>query len=96
MSREHNQIVKPVVTEKSTIGRETENRYVFEVRIDATKPEIKKAVERLFNVKVESVNSLNQTGKMKRVRHKPGMTSTVKKAVIKLKQGNSIKIFEGK
>jgi len=96
MSREHNIIIKPVITEKTTIDREMNNRYTFEVAIDATKNEIKKAIEKLFEVKVIDVTLLNKKGKMKRVRYKAGKTATVKRAMVKLEKDNIIKFFEGK
>ncbi|MBP7653452.1 50S ribosomal protein L23 [Candidatus Dependentiae bacterium] len=96
MSKEHNIILKPIISEKSTIARETTNQYGFEVAVDTTKQEVKKAVEKLFNVKVESVNIINQIGKKKRVRQQPGMTSSVKKAIVRVKADNKIKFFEGK
>jgi len=96
MSREHNVIIKPLITEKATKSRLKNNIYYFSVDINATKPEVKKAVERLFNVKVESVNISNRKGKVKRMRYKAGLTETTKIAIIKLKSGNSIKFFEGK
>ena len=96
MSREHNIIVRPIITEKSTIVRGRDNQYIFEVSIYANKPEIKKAIEKLFNVKVDSVKTANYLGKIKRVRYKPGRRPSYKKAIIKLKEGNTLKIFEGK
>ncbi|HPN30668.1 MAG TPA: 50S ribosomal protein L23 [bacterium] len=96
MSKEHNIIIRPIISEKSTIAREKFNQYGFEVAVDATKNEVKKAVEKLFSVKVESVKMLNQIGKIKRVRQHPGMTAKSKKAVVRLKGDNKIKFFEGK
>lgn len=96
MIKEHKTIIRPIVSEKSTLARERENQYYFEVTKAATKPEIKKAVEKLFNVKVESVNISLQFGKMKRVRYRAGLTSDKKKAFVKLKKGETIKLFEGK
>jgi large subunit ribosomal protein L23 len=96
MSQEHNLIVKPIFTEKSTLERETEGRYYFEVSKTANKSEVKKAIEKLFNVKVDSINILNREGKMKRVRFKEGKTASTKRAIVKLKADNVIKFFEGK
>jgi len=96
MSLEHNIIIQPIISEKSTLARERSNQYSFEVADSATKAEVKKAVERLFNVKVSAVNIINRRGKLKRVRYQPGMTKSRKRAIVKLKEGNTIKFFEGK
>jgi len=96
MSKEHQTIIRPIISEKSTKAREKENQFFFEVTKTATKPEIKKAIEKLFDVKVDSVNISVQFGKMKRVRYRAGLTSDKKKAFVKLKPGETIKIFEGK
>lgn len=87
-------IVRPIVTEKSTMAAE-QNRVVFEVRKDATKPEIKKAVEAIFGVKVEKVNTLIVKGKKKYFRGKPGRRSDWKKAYVKLAEGYSIDVTSG-
>ncbi len=79
----------PVVTEKATLVAE-KNQTVFRVSIDATKPEIKAAVEGLFGVKVDSVNTLVAKGKTKRFRGRPGVRSDVKKAYVTLAPGQSI------
>ncbi len=87
-------IIRPIVTEKSTMAAE-QNRVVFEVRKDATKPEIKKAVEAIFGVKVEKVNTLIVKGKKKYFRGKPGRRSDWKKAYVKLAEGYSIDVTSG-
>jgi large subunit ribosomal protein L23 len=87
-------IVAPVVTEKSTRVSE-HNQIVFKVRMDATKPEIRKAVEGLFGVKVTAVNTLVQKGKMKRFRGRVGFRSDVKKAIVTLAEGQSIDVTTG-
>ncbi len=87
-------ILAPVVTEKSTRVSE-HNQIVFKVRMDATKPEIKKAVEGLFGVKVTAVNTLVQKGKMKRFRGRVGFRSDVKKAIVTLAEGQSIDVTTG-
>ena len=87
-------IVSPVITEKSTIASEN-NQVVFKVALDATKPQIKEAVENLFKVKVKSVNTLLTKGKNKRFRGKPYKRTDVKKAVVTLEEGNSIDISTG-
>ena len=87
-------IRSPVVTEKSTQGSE-HNQVTFRVSGDATKPEIKAAVEGLFEVKVEKVNTLNQEGKRKRFRGLPGRRPGYKKAMVTLAEGQMIDIMTG-
>ncbi|SFZ81097.1 large subunit ribosomal protein L23 [Devosia enhydra] len=84
----------PVVTEKSTMASEN-GQVVFDVAIDATKPEIKDAVEALFSVKVKAVNTLVRKGKHKRFRGRPGVRNDVKKAIVTLVDGQSIDIASG-
>jgi large subunit ribosomal protein L23 len=84
----------PVITEKATILGER-NTVVFRVAIDATKPQIKAAVEGLFGVKVDGVNTLVAKGKTKRFRGRPGVRSDVKKAYVKLAHGQSIDLTTG-
>ena len=93
-ARLYNIIRKPLVTEKSTMGSE-HNQVSFEVAIDASKPEIKAAVEGLFNVKVTAVNTLIRKGKTKRFKGMPGQQSDVKKAVITLAEGESLDVTTG-
>ncbi|ACV61241.1 Ribosomal protein L25/L23 [Desulfofarcimen acetoxidans DSM 771] len=85
---------KPIVTEK-TMALLEDNKYSFLVDIKANKSEIKKAVEQIFKVKVEKVNTLIVKGKPKRVRNSVGRTSDVKKAIVKLREGDKIELFEG-
>jgi len=87
-------LLRPVVTEKSTLGSE-HNQVTFQVRIDATKPEIKEAVEGVFGVKVKAVNTLRQQGKQKRFRGKLGKRPDFKKAIITLVEGEVIDITTG-
>ena len=87
-------LVAPVVTEKSTLGSE-HNQVTFKVTKDATKPEIKKAVEEVFRVKVKSVNTLNLPGKTKRFRGVEGKRSGIKKAVVRLESGQNIDVSAG-
>ncbi len=87
-------IRNPVVTEKSTLASE-HNQVVFDVAIDATKPEIKEAVETLFSVKVKAVNTNVRKGKVKRFRGIKGRRIDVKKAVVTLVDGQSIDISTG-
>lgn len=84
----------PVVTEKSTLASE-HNQVVFRVPLDASKPEIKTAVEDLFKVKVKAINTLRQKGKTKRFRGRPGKRSDVKKAYVTLEEGHSIDVTTG-
>ena len=88
-------IKKPVVTEKSTIAREEENKYLFEVDRGATKIDIRNAVERVFKVSVVDVHTINVSGKKKRVGRVVGRRRNWKKAVITLAPGNSIEVHEG-
>lgn len=84
----------PVITEKSTIISE-HNQVSFRVPLDASKPEIKAAIEGLFKVKVMAVNTLRQKGKVKRFRGHVGKQSDYKKAIITLADGDSIDITSG-
>ena len=91
----HYDIIRnPVITEKSTMASE-HNQVVFDVAIDATKPEIKDAVEALFSVKVTAVNTLVRKGKVKRFRGFLGTRKAVKKAVVTLAEGQSIDVSTG-
>ena len=93
-TRHYDVIVSPVITEKATIASE-QNKVVFNVRKDATKPQIKAAVERLFDVKVESVNTLVRKGKTKVFRGTLGSQSDVKKAFVTLAEGHKIDVTTG-
>ena len=87
-------IRRPLITEKAMKGSE-HNQVVFQVSLDATKPEIKKAVESVFGVKVKSVNTLRQMGKQKLFRGRKGVRSETKKAIITLAEGQSIDVTAG-
>ena len=87
-------IRNPVITEKATMASEN-GQVVFDVAIDATKSEIKEAVEALFSVKVKAVNTLVRKGKVKRFRGKIGVRNDVKKAIVTLVDGQSIDIASG-
>ena len=87
-------LIEPVLSEKATLLRE-EGKYVFKVHPDANKFEIKEAVRKLYNVIVEKCTVMNVYGKMKRVRGRPGRTSSWKKAIVRLAAGETIKVFEG-
>ena len=87
-------IVAPVITEKSTLASEN-NQVMFKVADDATKPQIKEAVEALFNVKVKSVNTLVRKGKVKRFRGIRGRQRDFKKAIVTLAEGHAIDVTTG-
>jgi large subunit ribosomal protein L23 len=87
-------IVSPVVTEKATRLNEF-SQVTFRVALDATKPEIKAAVEKLFSVKVEAVNTVVMKGKTKRFRGREGRRSDWKKAVVRLQAGQTIDLTTG-
>jgi large subunit ribosomal protein L23 len=93
-TRHYDVIVSPAITEKATMASE-QNKVVFNVRRDATKPQIKAAVEHLFDVKVESVNTLLRKGKTKTFRGTRGVQSDVKKAVVTLVEGHKIDVTTG-
>ena len=88
-------IIKPVITEKSMDGLQV-GKYTFKVAKDATKPEIKKAVEKLFGVEVAKVTTMNVNGKIKRLGRYQGMTASWKKAIVTLTEDSkAIEFFEG-
>jgi large subunit ribosomal protein L23 len=87
-------IVSPVITEKATMASEV-NQVIFNVAKTATKPQIKAAVEKLFDVKVKGVNTLVRKGKQKRFRGIFGRQSDVKKAIVTLEEGHSIDVTTG-
>lgn len=87
-------LIEPVQSEKASLLRE-QGKYVFKVQPDANKFQIKDAVEKLFNVKVVKITTLNVLGKTKRVRGKPGKAADWKKAIVRLAPGETIKVFEG-
>lgn len=85
---------EPVITEKATMASEN-NQVAFRVPLEASKPEIRNAVEHLFNVKVTAVNTLRQKGKVKRFRGIRGKRSDVKKAYVTLAEGSTIDVTTG-
>jgi large subunit ribosomal protein L23 len=91
----HDVIRKPLVTEKSTIGRETQNLVTFAVDPHANKHEIRAAVEQLFSVTVLDVHTMRQPRKTRRVGKFQGRKPEWKKAIVKLAEGQSIEFFEG-
>ena len=92
--RHYDVILSPVITEKATNASEF-NKVVFKVAMTATKPQIKEAVERLFDVKVKSVNTMVRKGKKKAFRGRPGEQSDVKKAIVTLEEGHRIDVTTG-
>jgi len=87
-------IRKPIITEKATMASEN-GAVVFEVAMDSNKPQIKKAVEELFGVKVKAINTVVTKGKTKRFRGMLGKRKDVKKAYVTLEEGNSIDVSTG-
>ena len=87
-------LIRPIITEKTTLLMQ-ENKYTFQVPLTANKVEIRKAVESIFNVKVEKVATIRVLGKTKRMGRTMGKRSDYKKAIITLKAGETIELFEG-
>lgn len=87
-------IVAPMITEKTTSQNHANNSYTFKVSKNANKIEIQKAIEKIFNVHVLKVNTLNQTGKVKRMGKYIGKRADWKKAIVKLKAGDKIAEFD--
>ncbi len=94
MRSAHQLIYQAIISEKGTILRDNENRYVFKVHLSANKIEIKKAIETAFSVKVLDVKTIVMKGKTKRLGRFQGKRSDWKKAIVRLKEGDSIDIFE--
>lgn len=92
--RHYDVILSPVITEKATMASE-HNQLVFKVSKTATKPQIKQAVEKLFDVKVKAVNTLVRKGKTKRFRGRMGIQSDVKKAIVTLEEGHTVDVTTG-
>ena len=86
-------LIEPVVSEKANVLRE-QNKYVFVVRPDASKIQIKEAVRRLFKVKVISCTTINVAGKVKRLRGSKGKTPSYRKAIVRVADGETINLFE--
>ena len=93
-ARHYDVLLAPHITEKSTLASE-HNAVVFKVAGTSTKPQIKEAVEALFDVSVTGVNTINVKGKTKRWRGKPYKRNDVKKAIVTLKDGDSIDVTSG-
>ena len=92
--RHYDVIIAPVITEKATVASE-HNKVVFKVARTATKPQIKEAVEKLFDVKVKSVNTLNRPGKVKAFKGTVGTQSPTKRAIVTLVEGHTIDVTTG-
>jgi len=96
MSTLYRTIVRPIVTEKTSVARQDRGEYVFEVASDASKPAIRQAIEQLFGVKVTGVWTSNHRGKLRRVGKSSGNRPNWKKAIVTLREGDTIEgIFEG-
>ncbi len=91
----HDIIVRPLLTEKGSRIQESANQFFFEVRKDANKVEVKHAIEKLFDVKVERVNTVRLPGKWKRLGRFMGRSNGWKKAIVTLRDGDTIELFEG-
>ena len=87
-------LIRPIITEKTSQMMQ-ENKYTFQVPLDANKVEIRQAVEAVFGVKVLNVNTIRVMGKTKRVGKYVGKRSDYKKAIVNLAEGNTIPLFEG-
>jgi large subunit ribosomal protein L23 len=88
-------IIRPVVTERSTTLGDEQDAFTFIVAEDANKIEIRRAVEALFDVKVQSVNTMRYRGKLRRVGRSMGRRASFKKAIVKLVEGERIDVYEG-
>ena len=95
MNEPHDLIETILLTEKATRLTESQSTYVFRVRPRATKPQIKEAVERVFNVKVSKIRTANVAGKPKRFMRSEGRRSSYKKAYVTLAEGQTINVVEG-
>lgn len=87
-------IQRPLVTERSMVIRDTQNKYSFKVHPRATKPEIRKAIEELFSVKVTAVATMNVAGKPKRLGRSAGYRASWKKAIVTVAAGQKIEIYD--
>ena len=92
--RHYDVVISPIITEKATTASER-NQVMFKVARNATKPQIKEAVEKLFDVKVKKVNTLTRKGKLKVFKNKLGQQSDVKRAIVTLEEGHKIDVTTG-
>ena|SRR5450432_2337604 len=88
-----NVIIKPLVTEKSSHQQQTRNAYAFQVHHGASKPQIRKAVEQIYNVRVLDVRTMNRKGKPRRSKYKMAKTSEWKRAIVTLEENSRIDLF---
>lgn len=95
MAHIENILIKPLLTEKSSIMTETANRYVFEVQLKANKYQIKNAVEKMFDVKVLNIKTTTSAGKMRRLGRFVKKGASVKKAYIQIQEGQKLELFKG-
>lgn len=95
MPTKYEVVVRPVITEKSSAAYQERGEYTFQVHPDASKPQIREAIETLFGVKVTGVWTMNKQGKEKRMGQNIGRRPSWKKAIVTLREGDSIPIFEG-
>jgi large subunit ribosomal protein L23 len=91
----HRTIIRPLITEQTSAAYQARGEYTFEVHVDATKPQIRSAIEQLFAVKVTGVWTSNQRGKEKRMGRNVGRRPSWKKAIVTLRDGDTIEVFEG-
>jgi large subunit ribosomal protein L23 len=95
MPKLHDTIIQPLITEKSSEAFQERGEYTFRVHPDATKPQIRHAIQELFQVRVTGVWTSNNRGKTKRVGRTSGRRAHWKKAIVTLAEGDAIEIFEG-
>lgn len=95
MPTKHETVIRPLITEKTSAAYQDRGEYTFEVHPDASKPQIRTAIQDLFGVKVTDVWTANMRGKEKRMGKSAGRRPNWKKAIVKLREGDSIEIFEG-
>ncbi|CAM3506101.1 50S ribosomal protein L23 [Erysipelothrix sp. HDW6B] len=86
-------ILRPIITEKTVMMQQNDNKVTFEVAKGSNKIEVRQAIEEIFNVKVESVNMINQKPRTKRVGKYEGTTKSVRKAIVKLAEGSNIDVL---
>jgi large subunit ribosomal protein L23 len=95
MPTKHEIVVRPLITEKTSAAYQDRGEYTFQVHPEASKPQIRQAIEELFGVKVTGVWTSSQRGKEKRLGQSIGRRPNWKKAIVKLREGDTIEIFEG-
>ncbi|MFW5980796.1 MAG: 50S ribosomal protein L23 [Halanaerobiaceae bacterium] len=95
MKDPHDIIIRPIISEQSMELMESNNTYAFEVAKTANKIEIRKAIEEIFEVEIENVNTMNMKGKKRRLGRNEGKRPDWKKAYVKLAEGENIEVYEG-